>query len=74
MPNLFTTSSDDNGTKIKVIHLEKLDNFVVQFFFDLESFKGQKIGLKFMFDECLEEDTRHKLGLPSVNDMALDEG
>ena len=48
MNNFSTTSSDGHGTIIKVVHLEKLDNFVVQFFFDLKSFCQRKVGLNFI--------------------------
>ena len=46
--NFSTTSSDGHGTIIKVVHLEKLDNFVVQFFFDLKPFCQRKVGLNFI--------------------------
>ena len=48
MHKFSTNSLDDNGTKVKVVHLEKLDNFVVQFFFYLKPFCQRKVGLNFI--------------------------
>jgi len=45
MNKFIFTLSNEEMTKIKVVDLEKINNFVVDIFFDLNWFRASKIDL-----------------------------